>query len=102
MADLLQQVFSEIQKLPADQRDAIAARILTDLKDEQAWTERFEATTDEQWIVWLNPQEGKLLRALRYPTSCRWKNRTSSPLSCDLKFPLVYLVEQGFDPFDES
>ena len=49
MADLLQQVFSEIQKLPADQRDAIAARILTDLKDEQAWTERFEATTDEQW-----------------------------------------------------
>ncbi|MYC70489.1 MAG: hypothetical protein F4X17_08605 [Gemmatimonadetes bacterium] len=49
MADLLQQVFSEIQKLPADQRDAIAARILTDLKDEQAWTKRFEATTDEQW-----------------------------------------------------
>ena len=33
----------------SDQRDAIAARILTDLKDEQAWTERFEATTDEQW-----------------------------------------------------
>ncbi len=49
MADLLQQVVSEIQKLPQDQRDAIAARILTDLKDEQAWTERFEATTDEQW-----------------------------------------------------
>ena len=49
MADLLQQVVSEIQKLPADQRDAIAARILTDLKDEQAWTEGFEATTDEQW-----------------------------------------------------
>ena len=49
MTDLLQQVVSEIQKLPADQRDAIAARILTDLKDEQAWTERFEATTDEQW-----------------------------------------------------
>lgn len=49
MADLLQQVISEIQKLPADQRDAIAARILIDLKDEQAWTERFEATTDEQW-----------------------------------------------------
>ncbi len=36
MIDLLQQVVSEIQKLPADQRDAIAARILTDLKDEQA------------------------------------------------------------------
>ena len=49
MADLLEQVVAEIQKLPADQRDAIAARILTDLKDDQAWTERFEATTDEQW-----------------------------------------------------
>ena len=49
MADLLEQVVAEIQKLPADQRDAIAARILIDLKDEQTWTERFEATTDEQW-----------------------------------------------------
>ncbi len=49
MADLLEQVVAEIQKLPADQRDAIAARILIDLKDEQAWTERFEATTDEEW-----------------------------------------------------
>ncbi len=49
MADLLEQVVSEIRKLPADQRDAIATRILTDLRDEQVWTEHFEATTDEQW-----------------------------------------------------
>ena len=49
MADLLEQVVAEIQKLPQDQRDAIAARILIDLKDDQAWTECFEATTDEQW-----------------------------------------------------
>ena len=49
MADLLEQVFAEIQKLPQNQRDAIATRILIDLKDEQAWTERFETTTDEQW-----------------------------------------------------
>ena len=49
MADLLAQVVAEIQKLPQDQRDAIAARILTDLKDDHAWTERFEATIDEQW-----------------------------------------------------
>ena len=49
MADLLEQVVSEIQKLPQDQRDAIAARIIADLKDEQAWTERFVATTDEEW-----------------------------------------------------
>ena len=49
IADLLEQVFAEIQKLPQNQRDAIATRILIDLKDEQAWTERFETTTDEQW-----------------------------------------------------
>lgn len=49
MTDLLEQVVSEIQKLSADQQDAIAERILNDLKDEQVWTERFEATTDEQW-----------------------------------------------------
>ncbi len=49
MADLLQRVVSDIQKLPADQREATAALILTDLKDEQVWTERFETTTDEQW-----------------------------------------------------
>ena len=36
MADLLEQVVAKIQKLPADQRDAIAARIIADLKDEQA------------------------------------------------------------------
>ncbi len=27
----------------------MATRILADLEDDQAWEERFEATTDEQW-----------------------------------------------------
>ncbi|MCE2439004.1 MAG: hypothetical protein J4F39_06210 [Candidatus Latescibacteria bacterium] len=49
MTHLLQQAFTEIQKLPADQQDAIATRILSELKDEQLWTARFDATTDEQW-----------------------------------------------------
>ncbi len=49
MTELLRQVISEIQKLPADQQDAIASRLMAELKDEQAWTTRFEATTDEQW-----------------------------------------------------
>lgn len=49
MTDLLQQAISEIQKLPSDKQDAIAARILADLKDELLWTTRFDATTDEQW-----------------------------------------------------
>ncbi|NJK53010.1 MAG: hypothetical protein HC936_09640 [Leptolyngbyaceae cyanobacterium SU_3_3] len=49
MTELLQQVISEIQKLPADQQDAIASRLMAELKDEQRWTEQFESTTDDQW-----------------------------------------------------
>ena len=49
MTSLLQRAIAEIEKLPADRQDAIAERFLADLRDEQAWTARFEATTDEQW-----------------------------------------------------
>lgn len=49
MTELLQQVISEIQKLPADQQDAIASRLMAELKDEQKWTKQFESTTNEQW-----------------------------------------------------
>jgi len=49
MTELLQQVITEIKKLPADQQDAIALRLIAKLKDEQAWTASFEATTDDQW-----------------------------------------------------
>ncbi len=46
---LLQQAIVKLEKLPPDQQDAIATRLLAELEDEQAWTTRFEATTDEQW-----------------------------------------------------
>lgn len=49
MTELLQQVIAEIKKLPADQQDAIASRLMAELKDERRWTEQFESTTDEQW-----------------------------------------------------
>lgn len=49
MTELLQRAILEIEKLPPDMQDAIAARLLADLADKQAWTERFDATTDEQW-----------------------------------------------------
>ena len=49
MTELLQQVIAEIKKLPADQQDAIASRIMAELKDEQRWTEQFESTSNEQW-----------------------------------------------------
>lgn len=49
MTELLQRAIAEIQKLPTDTQDAIAARILADLEDEQAWAAHFAATTDDQW-----------------------------------------------------
>jgi hypothetical protein len=49
MTELLQRAIAEIQKLPADTQDAIAARILADLEDELAWARQFATTTDDQW-----------------------------------------------------
>ena len=49
MTELLQRVMAEIEKLPAEEQDAIATRILAERADEQAWAARFKATTDEQW-----------------------------------------------------
>lgn len=49
MTELLRQVIAQIEKLPPDQQDAIAARFLAELQDEQKWETRFSATTDDQW-----------------------------------------------------
>jgi hypothetical protein len=49
MTELLQQAIAQIEKLPADQQDAIAARSLAESQDEQKWETSFAATTDDQW-----------------------------------------------------
>ncbi len=49
MRKLLQRAIAEIEKLPPEEQDEVAARILADLADEQGWTARFNATTDEEW-----------------------------------------------------
>lgn len=51
MTELLRQAIAQIEKLPPDQQDAIAARFLAELKDEQKWSTRFRFadTTDDQW-----------------------------------------------------
>ncbi|NER99101.1 MAG: hypothetical protein F6J86_35650 [Symploca sp. SIO1B1] len=49
MTELLQQAIDQIQKLPLDQQNAIASRLLVELQDETKWETRFAATTDEQW-----------------------------------------------------
>ncbi|MBW4550728.1 MAG: hypothetical protein KME35_06405 [Aphanocapsa sp. GSE-SYN-MK-11-07L] len=49
MTELLQQAIAQIQQLLPDQQDAIAARFLAEVQDEQEWESRFAATTDDQW-----------------------------------------------------
>ncbi|MBE9200782.1 MULTISPECIES: hypothetical protein [unclassified Nodularia (in: cyanobacteria)] len=49
MTELLQRVIAEIQKLPEEEQNAIATRLLDELKDEQGWKIRFQATTANQW-----------------------------------------------------
>ncbi|MEH2372950.1 hypothetical protein [Nostoc sp.] len=49
MTELLRQAIAQIEKLLPDQQDAIAARLLAEVQDEQNWENRFAATTDTQW-----------------------------------------------------
>jgi hypothetical protein len=49
MTELLEQAITETGKLPAEEQGAIASRILAELADDQEWTARFNATTDQQW-----------------------------------------------------
>ena len=48
MTELLRRAIAKLEKLPDDQQDVIASRLLAELKDEQAWASRFESTTNEQ------------------------------------------------------
>ncbi|PZV08315.1 MAG: hypothetical protein DCF22_20465 [Leptolyngbya sp.] len=49
MTELLRHVIAELEKLPDQEQDAIAARLLAELEDDKGWKVRFESTTDDQW-----------------------------------------------------
>ena len=49
MSSLIKQALSELEKLPPEDQNAVAARWLGELRDEQLWAEKFSNTTDEQW-----------------------------------------------------
>jgi hypothetical protein len=49
MTTLLQRAVAEAEKLPAEDQDAIAARLLAEIEDERKWSAHFEATTEDQW-----------------------------------------------------
>ncbi|OLP18525.1 hypothetical protein BST81_10355 [Leptolyngbya sp. 'hensonii'] len=49
MTELLERAIAQLKTLPADEQDAIAARLLAEMEDEQRWKAQFDSTTDEQW-----------------------------------------------------
>ena len=48
-SELLQRAIAVLENLPEDEQNAIAARLLAEVEDEQAWAASFEATTNAQW-----------------------------------------------------
>lgn len=49
MTELLERVIAQLKTLPAEEQNAIAARLLAELEDERVWKAQFESTTDAQW-----------------------------------------------------
>jgi hypothetical protein len=49
MTELLERVIAQLKTLPADEQDAIAARLLAELEDDRVWKAQFESTTNDQW-----------------------------------------------------
>ncbi len=49
MTELLERAIAQLKTLPADEQDAIAARLLAEMEDEQTWKAQFASTTDDQW-----------------------------------------------------
>jgi hypothetical protein len=58
-----QGAIAQLKTLPADEQDAIAARLLAEMEDEQTWKAQFESTSDDQWdrISNWKPQTNKLI-----------------------------------------
>jgi hypothetical protein len=48
-SELLKRAISELGKLPIEDQNALAARWLEEIEDEQVWAGKFAATADEQW-----------------------------------------------------
>lgn len=51
MTKALEQAFAAATKLPEDEQDALAERILADLAAEQRWDEAFAASADELSVL---------------------------------------------------
>lgn len=49
MTELLERAITAVKKLPSEVHAAIAARLLSEVDDEQVWNIRFTTTIDAQW-----------------------------------------------------
>lgn len=49
MTELLQHLMPEFDKLPDDEQNAIATRLLPESEDERAWKIGLEAPTEDHW-----------------------------------------------------
>jgi len=47
MTELLKKAFEAVSKLPPETQDAIAARLLVELEDEDRWDEAFAKSQDQ-------------------------------------------------------
>ncbi|MEQ9239046.1 hypothetical protein [Coleofasciculus sp. E2-BRE-01] len=59
MTELLQRVIAQLEKLPEEEQDAIATRLLAELEDERAWkirsarkANRYERKRFEQYLTY--------------------------------------------------
>ncbi len=49
MTQLLKTAINKLKKLPQEEQDAFALRILEEIEGDAKWDELFARTTDEQW-----------------------------------------------------
>ena len=68
MTQLLERAFAEAGRLPADEQDALAARVLAEITDEREWDIRFAETTDAQWDALADLARTQIAEAGSRPT----------------------------------
>lgn len=47
MTELLQKMMDELTKLPEEEQDAIASRVLSELEDDSQWDSAFSSSQDQ-------------------------------------------------------
>ncbi len=59
MTTLHERAVAEAEKLPIEDQDAIASRLLAEVEDERQWASQFAATTDDNGIAWSRSCTGR-------------------------------------------